>query len=101
MFIKLTDTVGSISAESITKTVIDLNGPEGNAFHLLGVAKQIGKKLELDTDKIRKEMMSQDYVHLVATFEYYFGSIFYLILTEELQESQVYELVQFKEASHV
>ena len=53
--------------------VIDLTGPDGNAFVLLGKAKGIAKQLELDGDKIIDEMTQSDYEHLVETFDKYFG----------------------------
>ena len=53
--------------------VIDLTGPDGNAFVLLGYAKQFAKQLELDGDKIVDEMTQSDYEHLVETFDKYFG----------------------------
>ena len=53
--------------------VIDLTGPDGNAFVLLGKAKGFAKQLELDGDKIIDEMTQSDYEHLVETFDKYFG----------------------------
>lgn len=53
--------------------LINLDGPDGNAFALLGYASQWAKDLELDKDKILNEMKSDDYVNLVSTFNKYFG----------------------------
>ena len=53
--------------------IIDLTGPDGNAFVLLGKAKGFAKQLELDGDKIVDEMTEGDYEHLVETFDKYFG----------------------------
>ena len=53
--------------------VIDLTGPDGNAFVLLGKAKGFAKQLELDGDKIVDEMTQSDYEHLIKTFDKYFG----------------------------
>ena len=53
--------------------VIDLTGPDGNAFVLLGKAKGFAKQLELDSDKIIDEMTQSDYEHLIKTFDKYFG----------------------------
>ena len=53
--------------------VIDLTGPDGNAFVLLGKAKEFAKQLELDGDKVIDEMTQSDYEHLVETFDKYFG----------------------------
>ena len=62
-----------------TKQVeIDLTGPEGNAFILIGYAVKWAKQMGLDGKKIQKEMMSGDYDHLVSVVEKYFGD--YVIL---------------------
>ena len=53
--------------------LINLDGPDGNAFALLGYASRWAKDLELDKDKILNEMKSDDYVNLVSTFNKYFG----------------------------
>ena len=53
---------------------IDLTGPDGNAFALLGQAKRYASQLDMDFSIIRKEMTSGDYEDLVNTFEKYFGS---------------------------
>lgn len=57
-----------------TEVVIDLTGPEGNAFCLLAKAKQFATMLDLDATKIVTEMRSGDYEHLVEVFDSYFGS---------------------------
>ena len=53
--------------------VINLTGPQGNAFVLLGYAKQFARQLKLDGNKIVTEMQEDDYEHLVETFDKYFG----------------------------
>jgi len=56
---------------------IDLTGPEGNAFCLLGYAKSFGRDLGLEDEEvsaIQDEMTSGDYEHLVNVFEKHFGS---------------------------
>lgn len=55
------------------KITVDLTGPQGNAFWLIGYAKKLGKQLELDTDKINEEMTNGDYEHLITVFDNYFG----------------------------
>ena len=52
---------------------IDLTGPHGNAFYLLGTAKNLAKQLELDWEEISKDMKSANYEHLLEVFEEYFG----------------------------
>ena len=58
--------------------VIDLTGPEGNAFVLLGYAKKLASQLGLNYDIIRTEMTSGDYENLIQVFDKYFGE--YVIL---------------------
>ena len=61
------------SDEKSQERILDLRGPEGNAFGILGLAYRWSKQLGLDTDSILKEMQSSDYMNLVLTFEKYFG----------------------------
>ena len=53
--------------------IIDLTGPDGNAFVLMGMARTFGKQLNKDADKIIDEMMSGDYENLVEIFDREFG----------------------------
>jgi hypothetical protein len=53
--------------------VIDLTGPDGNAFALMGYAKTFAKQLDLDSNKIIKDMMSGDYENLIQVFDDNFG----------------------------
>jgi hypothetical protein len=53
--------------------IIDLTGPEGNAFVLMGYAKKWAKDLGLDSDLIIAEMMQGDYENLVDVFDCCFG----------------------------
>jgi hypothetical protein len=57
----------------VGKITVDLTSPQGNAYWLIGYAKKLGKQLELDTDKIEKEMTSGDYENLIQVFDSYFG----------------------------
>ena len=61
--------------------VIDLAGPEGNAFALLGLASKYAKQLGFDQEdheRIQAEMMSGDYENLLQVFDENFGD--YVIL---------------------
>lgn len=53
--------------------VIDLTGPQGNAFYLMGFAQKNARKFGLDGSSILEEMKSGDYENLIATFDKYFG----------------------------
>lgn len=52
---------------------IDLTGPEGNAFVLMGYASRFARQLNLDSEAILDEMKSSDYENLVEVFDKYFG----------------------------
>jgi hypothetical protein len=52
---------------------IDLTGPNGNAFYLLGTAGNLAKQLGLNSKEIQAEMMKGDYENLVNTFDKHFG----------------------------
>jgi hypothetical protein len=56
-----------------SEIVIDLTGPDGNAFALMAYAKRFAKQLDLDYKKIQDEMMSGDYENLVQVFDDNFG----------------------------
>jgi len=58
--------------------VIDLTGPDGNAFALMAYAKRYAKELGLDYKTIIAEMSEGDYENLVQVFDNYFGE--YLVL---------------------
>ena len=59
-------------------TIIDLDGPDGNAFNLIGILGSSFRKSGLDPTEIIDEMMSKDYLNVVQTFEKYCGSTFTL-----------------------
>ena len=55
------------------KIEIDLQGPEGNAFMLLALAKSLSNKLGMDWSSIHNEMTSSDYEWLLQVMDYHFG----------------------------
>ena len=59
--------------EMSSERSIDLTGPDGNTFALLGQAKRYARQLDMDFNLIQKEMTSGDYEHLLNTFDKYFG----------------------------
>ena len=54
---------------------IDLTGPQGNAFYLLGTAKNLAKQLDLNGLVIMEDMQSGDYENLLEVFDNHFGNI--------------------------
>ena len=64
-----------VSKDTTKKKVIDLTGPDGNAFFLLGTARKLCKQLDLDVNQVYGEMTTGSYENLIETFDKYFGSI--------------------------
>jgi hypothetical protein len=52
---------------------IDLTGPDGNVFNLIGVGRRLCKQLSLNPEEFTNKMMSGDYENAVNVFEEYFG----------------------------
>ena len=53
--------------------VIDLTGPDGNAYALMAYAKRFATQLGYDHKMIIGKMTSGDYEHLLEVFDSYFG----------------------------
>lgn len=77
------------------RQTIDLRGPDGNAFVLLGAAKRFATQLGLDGDKICDEMRTGDYDHLVSVFSKHFGGVVDIVgfsdPDDEDEEDEEYE----------
>jgi len=58
-----------------SEMVIDLTGPDGNAYALLAYAKRFAQQFDLDFNQIKDEMTSGDYENLIRVFDDYFGEI--------------------------
>jgi hypothetical protein len=67
-----------VKKQPTDQIVIDLTGPDGNAFALLAYAKRFAKQLGYDYKQIQEEMTNSDYENLVNVFDSYFGD--YVIL---------------------
>lgn len=68
-------------SEYSKKIVIDLSGPDGNGFCLIGLAKTLAHKAGMSTEEslnIQNEMMNGDYDNLIRTLDMHFGK--YLVL---------------------
>lgn len=68
------------------ENVIDLDGPAGNAFALLGNARVLAKQLmwsKEEIDNLLDEMMGGDYLNLVKTFDDAFGDYVVLETNQE------------------
>ena len=66
-----------LSKDTTKKRVIDLTGPDGNAFYLIGTAMSLMKELDFtpeEADGVYKELKSGDYEHLIKTFDSWFGN---------------------------
>ena len=66
------------SKQTKSEIVIDLTGPQGNAFNLIGLAKNFGKQIGMSDSYIKEiqaKMMSGDYENLIKVFDDEFGSV--------------------------
>ena len=52
---------------------IDLTGPQGNAFCLMGVAMKLCKQLGYDSKPVIDDMKAGDYDNLLSVFDKHFG----------------------------
>ena len=74
-----------VKKESLTGTplTIDLTGPDGNVYVLMGIAHRLAKRgysqHNRTGDEICADMMSSDYEHAVAVMEKEFGGSIILI----------------------
>mgnify|MGYP001280401247 CR=1 FL=1 len=60
------------------KIEVDLTGPQGNAYYLLGLADNLAKQLGYDKshrERIQMEMKLTDYEGLLYTFDREFGML--------------------------
>lgn len=55
------------------KLIIDIDGPEGNVFFLIGVAKKLADRLGLEGARIVTDMQAYDYAHALRVFNKNFG----------------------------
>ena len=58
------------------RITIDLQSPQGNAFYLLDLAGNLGKKLGLNKSEIKNiqdNMSLSDYTMLIEIFDKHFG----------------------------
>ena len=80
-YVRLSDMIKS--KESLNRGIeIDLTGPDGNAFVLMGFAKRFGKQVGMSDSYINEmleKMMSSDYENLVKVFDDEFGSVVTLL----------------------
>ena len=68
----------------LDKMFIDIDGPNGNAFYLMAVARDFSKTLDLDEDEILGDMKTGDYMNLLKVFDDNFGK-FVVLQTENAE----------------
>lgn len=71
-----------LKSERKEKIQIDLDGPDGNAFVLLGMANKFLKG-NPNKESILADMKSGNYIHLVSVFEEEFGDYVDLYTNQE------------------
>jgi hypothetical protein len=73
----------SLVTRNNSRRTLDLSGPDGNAFALMGYAREWGKQLgwtKQEIDEAIKDMMAGTYKELVEEFDAHFGSFVDLVL---------------------
>ena len=60
--------------ENVGPFIIDLTGPDGNAYALMAYAHKFSKQLGIDSNTVIGEMMAGDYENLLSVFDSYFGN---------------------------
>ena len=58
-----------------SKIEIDLLGPDGNAFVLLSIAKDLCHKTGIEWEPVKNEMTSSNYENLLLIMDKYFGDL--------------------------
>jgi len=64
-----------LKSDRYEKHSIDIDGPGGNAFFILGRAKGYAEQLGYDSKAVLDKMQSADYIDLLIVFETFFGSV--------------------------
>ena len=75
-----------IRKTTVSETIINLDGPDGNAFALMASAKYLAREVGYSHDEIEEmiaKMKSGDYKKLVKTFDEYFDGYVVLETTNE------------------
>lgn len=67
--------IKSISELHRGRITVDLTGPQGNAFCLLGLAQNLAKQTGKDYEDIQKRMKAGDYENLINVFDSEFGQL--------------------------
>ena len=77
----------TIRYTELSENIINLDGPEGNAFTLMAYAKRFAREVGYASDEIEymvAKMRSGDYKNLVKEFDEYFTG--YVILETKNEE---------------
>ena len=75
--------------ENVNNIIIDLDGPEGNSFFILGFASKLGRKIGMGESEIEfmlDTMKLDDYEYLLKTFIEYFPFVELETSNEDLIE---------------
>ena len=68
-------TIKPVSEKRKKGLEIDLTGPDGNAYVLIGYATNLAKQLNKDHKSITEEMRKSNYENLIKVFDREFGHV--------------------------
>ena len=67
------------------RPIIDLGGPEGNAFALIAIGRKYARQLGMDSEQVTKDLSNIPYDDLVRKFERLFGEYVDIVLPRGMQ----------------
>lgn len=76
----------TIKRKTVQDMCIDLDGPQGNAFFLLGMTKTLMEEMEVskeDQQNVLDSMKKGDYHNLLRVFDTHFGDYITLVTENE------------------
>jgi len=69
------------------KEVIDLDGPDGNAFFLMGIAKRICPQVGVNYDKLHEKMVADDYGTLLIEMDLALGDYIEFVMSPHVMST--------------
>ncbi|MEZ9900195.1 hypothetical protein AB4332_03700 [Vibrio breoganii] len=69
--------------QKIPKVTLDLSGPDGNIFVVIGLAQNLAHQLGYDSEKVIGQMKQGNYKHAINVFESYFGDYVDLLVNSD------------------
>ena len=73
--------------------VVNLDGPDGNKYALIELARRLCKlksyRVDIDPEAMEAELRDGDMIHLITTFDKYFGK-FVALETDKIEDLEAF-----------